>query len=207
MDPDVDFAELVAQIQSGSDAGVVGLFRLFSAGLRAFLTRQIGAQDSEDRLHEILIIVLDAIRRGQLREPEKLMGFVWTVARRQTILTIQERTVVRRRECSLEFGVQISEMGQNPEMEAISFECAEIARRALLSLSPLNREILNRFYLKDQKQEQICRDLNLTETQFRLRKSRAKAQFGEAGRTLVRKRHCSDVERSREMPSSKAACA
>jgi RNA polymerase sigma-70 factor, ECF subfamily len=205
-DHEVDFVELVAQIQSGSEAGVVGLYRLFSAGLRAFLVRQIGGQDSEDRLHEILLIVLDAIRKGQLRDPQKLLGFVWTVARRQITLTIQERTVSRRRDCGLEFGVQISEIGENPEMEAISFERAEIARRALLSLSPLNHEILNRFYLKEQTQEQICRDLNLTDTQFRLRKSRAKAQFGQFGRTLAAKRHCDDKWLS-EVLISRAACA
>ena len=34
----------------------------------------------------------------------------------------------------------------------------------------------------EQSAEDICRDLNLTETQFRLIKSRAKARFGELGK-------------------------
>jgi RNA polymerase sigma-70 factor (ECF subfamily) len=41
---------------------------------------------------------------------------------------------------------------------------------------------LTRFYLKEQPQEQICREMDLSETQFRLLKSRAKAKFGEIGR-------------------------
>jgi hypothetical protein len=36
--------------------------------------------------------------------------------------------------------------------------------------------------LKEQPQEQICREMDLTETQFRLLKSRAKAKFGEIGK-------------------------
>jgi len=41
------------------------------------------------------------------------------------------------------------------------------------------RDILVRFYLKEQSQEQICREMSLTETQFRLRKSRAKEKFNK----------------------------
>ena len=50
------------------------------------------------------------------------------------------------------------------------------------SLPKRDREVLVRFYLQEQTAEEICRDLNLTETQFRLIKSRAKARFGELGR-------------------------
>jgi len=48
------------------------------------------------------------------------------------------------------------------------------------------REILRRFYLEEQTQEQICAEMGLTETQFRLLKSRAKARFGELGRRRLR---------------------
>ena len=50
------------------------------------------------------------------------------------------------------------------------------------ALSERDRDILIRFYLKEQPQEQICKEMALTETQFRLLKSRAKAKFGEIGR-------------------------
>jgi DNA-directed RNA polymerase specialized sigma24 family protein len=54
--------------------------------------------------------------------------------------------------------------------------------RVLGGLSKRDRDVLTRFYLKEQSAEEICRDLNLTETQFRLIKSRAKARYGELGR-------------------------
>jgi uncharacterized protein (DUF2384 family) len=55
----------------------------------------------------------------------------------------------------------------------------EIARQILESFSRRDREALIRFYLEEQVPEQICREMSLTEAQFRLIKSRAKAQFRE----------------------------
>jgi len=49
-------------------------------------------------------------------------------------------------------------------------------------LGDKDREILTRFYLNEQTQPQICLEMELTITQFRLLKSRAKARFGELGR-------------------------
>jgi hypothetical protein len=42
--------------------------------------------------------------------------------------------------------------------------------------------------LNEQTQEQICEDMDLSETQFRLLKSRAKARFGDLGRKKLQQR-------------------
>jgi hypothetical protein len=47
--------------------------------------------------------------------------------------------------------------------------------------------------LLEQTQEQICAEMNLTETQFRLLKSRAKARFGELGRRALTRRPISAI--------------
>ncbi|HEV2690756.1 MAG TPA: sigma factor-like helix-turn-helix DNA-binding protein [Bryobacteraceae bacterium] len=61
-------------------------------------------------------------------------------------------------------------------------------QEVLANLSERDCEILTRFYLREESQEQICEEMNLSETQFRLLKSRAKARFGEIGkRKLLRK--------------------
>jgi RNA polymerase sigma-70 factor, ECF subfamily len=54
--------------------------------------------------------------------------------------------------------------------------------RILRSIGKRDREVLIRFYLEEQTPERICREMGLTETQFRLIKSRAKARFGELGK-------------------------
>ncbi len=60
--------------------------------------------------------------------------------------------------------------------------------RALGLLHPRQREVLRRFYLFEESKEEICASMNLTETQFRLLKSRAKARFGEVGRDALMRR-------------------
>ena len=62
---------------------------------------------------------------------------------------------------------------------------AEIARRVMKGISRRDREILDRFYVQDQPQEQICQEMGLSYNQFRLLKSRAKARFGELGRRFM----------------------
>lgn len=180
--PPVDWAALVEQVRAGSDAGMEQLYKLFSRGIRYYLCRQLGPQELEDKVHDTFLIVVNAIRRGDLREPERLMGFVRTVVRRQVAAYIETAVHTRREQTDLESGVTVADRKQNPEQEAIVREKAELMKSALEALSQRDRDILVRFYLKEQPQEQICREMSLTETQFRLLKSRAKAKFGEIGR-------------------------
>lgn len=180
--PPVDWALLVEQVKAGSDAGMEQLYKLFSRGIRYYLCRQLGPQELEDKVHDTFLIVVNAIRRGDLREPERLMGFVRTVVRRQVAAYIETAVHTRRDQTDLESGVTVADRKQNPEQEAIVREKAELMKSALEALSQRDRDILVRFYLKEQTQEQICREMSLTETQFRLLKSRAKAKFGEIGR-------------------------
>jgi RNA polymerase sigma-70 factor (ECF subfamily) len=206
-DQEVNWIELVAQIQAGDNVGSVGLYRTFSRGLRYFLLRELGSQDCDDLLHEILVIVLVAIRRGDLRDPNCVRAFVWTIARRQVAAAVQQRVKSRQKELGLECGSHVVEQSNNPEMATISREREEIGRKALQNLSPRNREILARFYLYEQTPEHICREMRLTSTQFRLYKSRAKAQFGKLGKKLGRKPAGQALNRSDEAPRAKAASA
>ena len=64
----------------------------------------------------------------------------------------------------------------------------EIMEKVLGGVAARDREILTRFYLMEQTQEQICDQMNLTETQFRLLNSRVKARFGELGRRKLERR-------------------
>ena len=52
-----------------------------------------------------------------------------------------------------------------------------------------DRDILTRFYLYEQSQETISREMKLTSTQFRLLKSRAKTRFAELGKKKLEKKN------------------
>ncbi len=158
------------------------LYRLFSKGIRFYLCRQLGAQELDDKVHDTFVVVVQAIRKGELRDPQRLMGFVRTIVRRQVAAHIDRVVHLRREQLDMESTIRIADPHGNPEEAAIFRERAELIKRVLGELSKRDREILTRFYLWEQGQDQICSEMDLTETQFRLLKSRAKARFGELGK-------------------------
>jgi len=185
----VDWAALVGRVRNGEPAGMEELYKLFSRGVRFFLCRQLGPQDLDDKVHDTFVIVVQAIRRGELRQPDRLMGFVRTVVRRHVAGHIDRAVQSRRERVELECGALVLDRHNDPEEAAISRQREEIVETVLRGVSYRDREILTRFYLMEQTQEEICREMQLTETQFRLLKSRAKARFGEMGKKKLARRN------------------
>jgi len=177
-----DWANVVERIRLGEQSAVEELYRVFSRGIRYYLCRQLGPQDLDDRVHDCFLVVIQAIKKGDLREPGRLMGFVRTIVRRQIAGYIEGMVETRKKQVDLEFGNIIPDEKLNPEISAISKQRESLAASVLKTISKRDREILTRFYLHEQTQEQICREMSLTDTQFRLLKSRAKAKFGEVGK-------------------------
>ena len=178
----VDWEVLVSQIKAGEETGMEQLYKIFMRGIRYCLCRQLGPQELDDRMHDTFLIVLKAIRRGDLREPERLMGFVRTVVRRQVCAYIEQAVHERRDQTNLDGGFTVADRKENPEQAFMVRQKGELLQNVLAALSEKDREVLVRFYLKEQTQEQICREMELSETQFRLLKSRSKARFGEIGK-------------------------
>lgn len=185
--PYAHWAKLVERIQACQADGMEELYRFFKTGVCRYLRRS-GSRDLEDRLHNVFVVTVQAIQEGDLREPERLMGFVRTVTQRQGWAHIRELVSKRTEEISCESEWEINAGGPSPEQAAIFRQREELAKRILDELSDRDREVLIRFYLKEQPCEQICLEMNLTETQFRLLKSRAKARFGILGKKRLRPR-------------------
>jgi len=184
----VDWQNLVMRIQRGDDSGMEDLYRLFSRGIRFYLCRQLGMQELDDKVHDTFLIVVQAIRRGDLREPDRLMGFVRTVVRRQVAAHIDHVVHSRRDELHLDVGVRVADGRRNPEQSMAFQQKVDFMLEILSQLSERDCEILTRFYPDEQTQDQICREMTLTETQFRLLKSRAKARFGELGKRKLQQK-------------------
>ena len=182
--PDVNagWVELVERIRLQKTDGMEELYQLFSRGIRFYLCRQLGPQELDDKVHDTFVVVVQAIRRGELREPERLMGFVRTIVRRQVAAHIDKVVHNRREQAEFDSTVRVVDPRGNPEEAAIFRQRIGLIRQVLGELSERDREILTRFYIDEQSQDQICSEMGLTETKFRLLKSRAKARFGELGK-------------------------
>lgn len=181
-DVNAGWVELVERIRLEKTDGMEELYQLFSRGIRFYLCRQLGPQELDDKVHDTFVVVVQAIRRGELREPERLMGFVRTIVRRQVAAHIDKEVHNRREQAEFDSTVRVPDPRGNPEEAAIFRQRIGLIRQVLGELSERDREILTRFYIDEQSQDQICSEMGLTETQFRLLKSRAKARFGELGK-------------------------
>jgi RNA polymerase sigma-70 factor, ECF subfamily len=183
-----EWVNLVDRIRFNETDGMEELYELFSKGIRFYLCRQLGPQELDDKVHDTFVVVVQAIRRGELREPSRLMGFVRTIVRRQVAAHIDKVVHTRRDQIDLDSTVRLADPDGNPEERAMFSQRTELINRVLGELSDRDREILTRFYLLEQCQDQICSEMGLSETQFRLLKSRAKARFGELGKKKLNHR-------------------
>jgi RNA polymerase sigma factor (sigma-70 family) len=173
----------VEQIRSGNELDVEPLCAAVTECARAQLYHSIEPQAVDDHVQEVLMIVLAAIRSGELRNPECLMGFVRTVTRRQVTVHIRRAIVRRRRLISVESGdLPMAPADESPEARLRLQERVALVRLVLERLCARDREILVRFYYKEQDSVQICFEMDLTATQFRLYKSRALAKCSELRR-------------------------
>ena len=176
------WTQLVARIREGNQAGLTELYNLFSKGIRFQFCRQLGPQDLDDRVHDTFLVIVQAIRAGELRDPERLLGFIRTVVRRHVAAHIDHRIHNRREQVDLECGVTVPDSHPDPESRVINDQHVQFMKGVLDDLNEKDREVLVLFYLKEQTQDEICEAMLLSETQFRLLKSRAKQRFSDLGR-------------------------
>lgn len=177
--PEVDWADVVRRIQEGDTSAEEFLYRNLSGGARFFLQRRLGTQDVEDLLHDLFLTVTRAIRRGELEHPERLMGFVRTLLHRQLSGAIGRN--VRQRDTAADFdtAAELPSPVNTPEERAIASQKAALMTKVLRELSERDFQVLSRFYIREQTPEQICREMGITQVQFQLTKSRAKARLAD----------------------------
>jgi DNA-directed RNA polymerase specialized sigma24 family protein len=173
--PQAPWPELVRRVRSGDPAAMEDLYRVLSTGVRLRLARQLRGRDINDRVHDLFVLVTESILNGELRQPERLMGYVRTVERRQVASQI-DHELREKRNAPAEVWA-LPDDGASPERSAIEHQYSEMARRILSGLRDRDREVLSRFYIAEESGAEICRAMDLTETQYRLIKSRAKARF------------------------------
>lgn len=186
-------AELVANgIRAGEAWAMETLYRVMHGFLRAriaYLLRIDEQNDVADLLHDCYLEACVSIRRGWLSEPNRLMGFVRTIVERKAARYMGERSADRQFcptsiDEEQDLRDEIAAPSLNPLDLAIAAQTEQQRNRSLCALRPIDRDILERFYVDEQPKVDICRELRLTPKQYELRKSRAKAKFGKIARDL-----------------------
>ena len=174
-------AELVRRIVSGDPAAEAELVRRFSRAV-SFLLRRLARDEAlvEDLYQETFRLVIEKVRSGELREAERLPGFVSSMAR--NLFLSSARRGGRRQKWQGDPEAADTALDPAPGQLArlLAQERAALVRRVLAELTnDRDREILSRYYIADQDKEAICRDLNLSDLHFNRVLFRARQRYRE----------------------------
>jgi RNA polymerase sigma-70 factor (ECF subfamily) len=167
--PEGDVADLVKRIQAGESAAESELVARFSRGLLLMLRRLVQNPALADDLHqETLALVIQKIRRSEVREPEKLAGFLRSTARN---LFIADRRKEARYQAlddgEAEGPRPLADRGPAPLERVLAEEEAQQVQRLLSELRyDRDRQLLLRFYLSDDSKERLCADLEIEPERF-----------------------------------------
>jgi RNA polymerase sigma-70 factor, ECF subfamily len=179
--PAPSWSALVERIRTGDSTACEELYSTAFVDVRRWFSRRLGAQYAEDRTHDTYLATIRAIVNGGPREPDRLPGFILGIAQRQLCISVRGLLECRAREIACE-NLILSDPAPDLDSAILRRQKRVWVKRALRALSGPQREILVRFYVWEQTPEEICAEMTLTPTQFRLLKCRAKAELGALAR-------------------------
>ncbi len=181
-------ADLVSRILSGDQQAEAELVERYSRGVTFIIRRETrDASQADDLYEETFCIVLEKIRHGDLREPEKLSGFICSIAR--NLVIDHFRKAARQRNLTgIEDAASLPRLAPSQLDELLQREKADLVRRVINDLgSDRDRQLLFRFYIAEEEKESICTDLGLTSIHFNRVLHRARERYRELYEKAVEK--------------------
>jgi RNA polymerase sigma-70 factor (ECF subfamily) len=173
-------AELVAKIAAGDRGAEEQVVSLYGRSVAILLDRHTsGRPEAEDLFQDTFRVALEKLRRGELREPEKLPGFLAQIARNLAIEHYR-KAARRRTEPDSEAVAAAPAAAAGQLAEVLARENAALVRRTIADLAnDRDREILLRFYLAEEDKDAIAADHGLSGLQFNRVLHRARQRYRE----------------------------
>lgn len=159
--------DLAVRVSTGDRAAETELVERYSRGLRYLLLRRTrNAELAEDLLQETWAVALKRMRQSTIDEPERLSGFLSGIARH---LALNESRKASRQRTSFNSEIVdlIPDDQASPVRQASRAEICQHVRRLLDELKlERDRQILERFYVREQDKEEICRKIGVDGSHF-----------------------------------------
>jgi len=181
LDPASDHPEaLAARIQAGDRRAEERVVEIYGRGVALLLDRHTnGRPEAEDLFQDTFRLVLEKLRRGELREPAKLPGFLAQIARSLAIEHYR-KTTRRKTEADSEAVDLAVAPSASPLSGLLESENASLVRRVIRELgNERDREILLRFYIAEEDKDRIAADHGLSSLQFNRVLHRARQRYKE----------------------------
>lgn len=175
---------LVHRIRAGDPAAESELVSRYARGVRMILHRSTRDRSIVDDLcQETFRIAIEKIRRGDVRDPKRLSGFMCALARNLTV----EHFRRSRRAPALGPTAEADPAPSQLEL-LLADERAGIARKVLSELgTDRDRQILFRFYVAEESKARICADLQLSSLHFNRVLFRARERYRELYQAMAAK--------------------
>ena len=163
---------LFHSVAQGDGAAESELYQLVGSVLSARAGRPYA--DIEDDHHDCYLAILLAIRHSLIEEPKGLLKFIHVVVRRRFATRVQRLARERERREQFPEGLISS---TNLEGQFEKRERRTLVLRGMDLLPVKDRDLVAGYYLNGETRENIMQFMDLDESAYRLRKSRAKQRL------------------------------
>ena len=154
--------ELVERIRAGERAIEDALVLQYSRGVQFAISQSVSdGSVVEDLYQECFRLVLEKVRAGEVNDPDRLSGFICSLARN---IVIEYFRKTSRRETHHVSADEQSVPSREPSQldTLLREEKGRLARQVLDALpSERDRSVLYRFYIAEDDREEICSDLGI----------------------------------------------
>ena len=170
--------DLVAEIRQGDPRAEAELVTRCGRAVRVVLRQLLrGRAEAEDFFQETFRLVIEKVRRGDLRDPATLPRFAVSVARNLAIDHFRIETR-RRTEPDSEVVAEVSQTAPDQLGRLLVEEKATLVRRVIEELgTDRDRQVLYRFYIAEEDKATICHDLGLDSLHFNRVLHRARQRY------------------------------
>jgi hypothetical protein len=151
-----NYAELILGVQEGNPFAVANFRNTFTPGIQFFIAQESNAIDILDRVEQVVLSVLEEIRKGQIEAPNLPSRILESVRRNIGPRTLGRPTPAERRPVT---------------------RASEVAVDLLKAIPEREQEALKEYYVDLEAQADICAKLGLTVEQFRDLRLRIRSQF------------------------------
>jgi RNA polymerase sigma-70 factor (ECF subfamily) len=167
-------AELARRIAAGSDpAAEAELYRRLAPRVRLYGLRHLrDPHAAKDLMQQVLLMTIERLRKGQVRDPEKLASYVLGMCR-MTVLEIR-RGAWRREQLLEAYGD--TESYEAPEPYALN---EDRLAKCLEALAGRERTVVALTFFADKDGEEVSKDLGITAGNVRVIRHRALAKLRE----------------------------
>ena len=170
---------LVERIEKGDKEAERELVSRYERGLRFILLRNCNHDEAlaSDMFQDTWSVVLSALRQKKLRDPTKLSAFIIQTGK-NLVIAHYRKTENKAAKFVENKDIEYADNTLSPDISLERYNLGLLVKKVILELEqPRDRELMFRFYVKEQEKKAICNELVLDTAHFDRVLYRAKQRF------------------------------